>query len=664
MNGLLLFHLNLDFSSIERSKHNSVIKACYYPLLDLAENYQVKISVELSGKTLERIHSIDKDFIKKFATLINKGLIEIIGSGYVQAIGPIFPHEINTWNLKEGQNTYQKILGVKPKAALIGEMALSHSLIDIYIEAGFKTIIMDIDNVAESSKIKKKQLYRYRKIQSFHSNKDIKIIWSDSIMFQKFQRYIHGDLSINDYLSFLNRVMKKNMSHYLPIYSNDAEIFNYRPGRFETEAQIAEDEWKKIFSLLQNLQSNLGLKFKTSSSLSAIKNFKYKEKLFALKSLKKFTTAPYPVPVKKQKKYNINRWAVTGRDDQLLNTVSYRILQAMKDNIVPITQKNIRFLLENSASDLRTHITETRWKEHLEKLNSFIKKYKIHSSLKEINKADYQDLHEDLSNSLFSITKVEDQYLEIKTAHLKLRLNARKGLSIASLGFRSHKYKPYLQSFQNDFFDSIEYGADFFSGNMLLEVPSQMKRFTDLKDHSVQYHFNDKSLKFLIESPSSFFTLQKVIEINLLSQKITIGYVFKKIKLFSGILRVGNFLFSSKGIHSKLKIRSKIGGKEFETFKMGEDSFDHAAAVSQFVSSDRGIPATSGVIEISDFKDEGIKFSMKHENSFSMPMLKYQKIQPKPFLRLIFSLREIDDTSKPSKNIEPFYVEISPIAKD
>lgn len=252
MNGLLLFHLNLDFSSIESRHHSEVIKSCYYPLLDLAKN-NIKLSIECSGKTLERINGIDQHFIKTLKKYIVEKKIEIVGSGYVQAIGPLFPHDLNILNLQEGQKVYLDILGIKPSTALIGEMALSQSLLETYLEAGFSSIIMDIDNISESTKISKNNLYKYGDIRLSHSRKTIKIIWSDSIMFQKFQRYIHGDLSLNDYLQFIKRSIKKNTNYYLPIYTNDAEIFNFRPGRFEQEAKIESDEWKKIFHLLQTL---------------------------------------------------------------------------------------------------------------------------------------------------------------------------------------------------------------------------------------------------------------------------------------------------------------------------------------------------------------------------------------------------------------------------
>ena len=46
-------------------------------------------------------------------------------------------------------------------------------------------------------------------------------------------------------------------------------------------------------------------------------------------------SAAYPVPVKKQRKYNLTRWAVTGRDDIGVNAACQRIYAALKTQGAP-----------------------------------------------------------------------------------------------------------------------------------------------------------------------------------------------------------------------------------------------------------------------------------------------------------------------------------------
>ena len=47
-------------------------------------------------------------------------------------------------------------------------------------------------------------------------------------------------------------------------------------------------------------------------------------------------SAAYPVPVKKQRKYNLTRWAVTGRDDIAVNAACQRIYAALKNAMRPM----------------------------------------------------------------------------------------------------------------------------------------------------------------------------------------------------------------------------------------------------------------------------------------------------------------------------------------
>jgi len=91
-------------------------------LLELAEN-GVPIGIELTGLTLEIINDIDKSWIDRFKTLLAGQKVELIGSGYSQIIGPLFPKKLNIKNQELGLETYRTILGATPEIALVNEMA-------------------------------------------------------------------------------------------------------------------------------------------------------------------------------------------------------------------------------------------------------------------------------------------------------------------------------------------------------------------------------------------------------------------------------------------------------------------------------------------------------------------------------------------------------------
>ena len=78
-------------------------------------------------------------------------------------------------------------------------------------------------------------------------------------------------------------------------------------------------------------------------------------------------SAAFPVPVKKQMKYNVSRWAVTGRADFEINRRCRAILKRLSE----AQSKNAeqwRQLCWLASSDFRTHITEKRFTEMLAEL--------------------------------------------------------------------------------------------------------------------------------------------------------------------------------------------------------------------------------------------------------------------------------------------------------
>ena len=139
------FHLNIAFSSIEEEQRGEVIKRCYWPLLDLAAN-QGPIGIEVTGFTLEEIARLDPEWIGRARALIACGKVELIGSGYAQMIGPLVPARVTQENLKIGDEIYHRLLGHAPKLALINEQAYSAGLVGLYLDAGYRAILMDWDN--------------------------------------------------------------------------------------------------------------------------------------------------------------------------------------------------------------------------------------------------------------------------------------------------------------------------------------------------------------------------------------------------------------------------------------------------------------------------------------------------------------------------------------
>ena len=181
---------------------------------------------------------------------------------------------------------------------LVNEMAYSRSIVDLYLKHNVVGFIMeknniilgenDIINVSNESSNYAKGNYQ----------NDLPVLWSDSILFQKLQHYCHGDISLNDYINYIKN-SKINKCDLTCVYSNDAEVFDFRPGRFDEESITHPDgEWNRLNLLLSTLKDKLSFNFVLP--IEALELSKRKEKISST-----LTTASYPIPVKKQSKYNI-----------------------------------------------------------------------------------------------------------------------------------------------------------------------------------------------------------------------------------------------------------------------------------------------------------------------------------------------------------------------
>ena len=107
-------------------------------------------------------------------------------------------------------------------------------------------------------------------------NNSIDIIWNNSINFQKFQRFVYGEINKKEFLKELKRIKNKNYSFSL--YGSDAEIFDYRPKRFFMNKKIVCKNGKNrnIFNELEN--NNFYKLIKISEILKSVKKNQFKKK--------------------------------------------------------------------------------------------------------------------------------------------------------------------------------------------------------------------------------------------------------------------------------------------------------------------------------------------------------------------------------------------------
>ena len=156
--------------------------------------------------------------------------------------------------------------------------------------------------------------------------REIALLWSNTIAFQQLQRLAHGDTDLDTYLRFVRGrhpdVRRGDSTRALCLYASDAEIFDFRPGRFKTEEALGGGEWMRLEAALAGVVADGAALIAPSAVLELLDQPGAGQRLV-------LESPAVPVPVKKQRKYNLARWAVTGRDNTAINAACQRIYEGM-----------------------------------------------------------------------------------------------------------------------------------------------------------------------------------------------------------------------------------------------------------------------------------------------------------------------------------------------
>ncbi len=657
-----IFHLNIAYSSIEEEQRPEVIRCCYWPLLRLARKYDLPFGIEATGYTLEAIAAIDPAWVEELRLLTSEGHCEFIGSGYAQIVGPLVPAEVNAANLRLGNVVYGNLLGFRPDIALVNEQAYSAGLVQHYIDAGYRAIAMEWDNPYRCHPEWNPEWRYFPQLACGQHGEEIPLIWNNAIAFQKFQRYAHGEMELGEYKEYLCGHLSDQPRSF-SLYGNDVEIFDFRPRRYHTEASLHEDgEWMRIGLLFEVLLNDTSFQFVRPGQVLELMEAPGAGNLLHLESPEQ------PIPVKKQEKYNITRWAVTGRDDLGINTACWRIFESHKANPAS-NDDDWRELCYLWSSDFRTHITEKRWKAYSDRINKMISINKNHescqsclSSQEKLSRmrliqtgAQKNDLLPDLPTDV--CVARNESYLTVETDAIKIRLNCRRGLAIDALWFKEISADWLCGTLHHGYYDDINWGADYYTGHLVLESPGH-RRITDLEpveSLSVAYEHDSESIRIQGKFQLDCGNLYKSFRIYRGKDQpfIDIDYQLDWSKPMSGSLRLGYITINPEAFSQKdLFYATHNGGHDLEYFKM-TDPVNHGDAVSFLVSAKQMLGSTGSIIKLGDHKHH-LNITVDKSASNLAGMIHYQKVSNSYICRLIWSAQEMDDTTRTAgENVKP-----------
>ncbi|MDC3245898.1 glycoside hydrolase family 57 [Candidatus Pseudothioglobus singularis] len=602
------FHLNIAYSAIEMEEHHVVIDRCYWPLLRLARKYDLPFGIELSGYTLERIAEIDLTWVEELKKLIKSGSCELIGCGYAQVIGPLVPADVTLENLRIGNQVYEDILGCRPTLALLNEQVYSAGMASLYLEAGYEAIIMEWNNSVRSNPDWSNE-WRYLPHYACGTGSiQIPFIWNDSISFQKFQRYVHGEIELNEFLVYV-RKHKSNRERAFPIYGNDVEIFDFRPGRYMTEAPLQSDgEWVRIDRLYSTLINEPKMSFILPSKVLDLQYIPGANQKLRLES------AAYPIPVKKQDKYNPTRWAVTGRDDLGINTRCWQLFKALRGRaeVVDDDWKELCYLW---SSDFRTHITAKKWSSYQQRLDEFSQRFQIRNPITPKEKYHIGMTTDEDKQGLTISVKRQGRMLVIMGERIIVKLNCSKGLALDSFIDLADSKETLCGTIHHGYFNDISFGADYYSGHLVFEAAGQAK-ITDLNTVEPEWVFIEGGVQVNAVIDTPLGVIRKYWKIYDKGARLVLSYQLVWEKPIMGSLRLGYLTLIPKVFKSNNMIyRAHNGGKLLDTFTLDNSTVNHGRAVSLLITANQIIGNTEGEIEIGDSKRR-IRIQSLHEDIY------------------------------------------------
>lgn len=610
-----------------------MLRRCYWPLLRMAKDLNLPLGLEASGHTLELAAEIDPGWVEALRHLVTDGPCELIGSGYAQLIGPLVPALVNAKNLQFGNEVYERLLGVRPNLAFVNEQAYSAGLVQHYLDYGYQAIIMEWENPAQDHPEWDSAMQYLPQRACGPEGESIPVIWNKSLAFQKFQRHVHGEMPLAEFLHFVKQHCSDSPRSF-PIYGNDAEIFDFRPGRYDTEASIhPEGEWTRIHKLCETLQLDPRFNWIRPSDVLALHSVSGADCRLQLES------PANPIPVKKQAKYNVLRWGVTGRNDSALNATCWQLFERLKHQ--PSShQEDWKELCVFWSSDFRTHITQQRW--------DFL--YARLRALQQVPPTFKEDLEErqtlsSLNSAQWSSCR-DGALLTLESNTVKIQVNCAKGLAIHGFWVKTVSGDSLIGTLPHGYYQDVAMAADYFSGHLVFESPTQPK-LTDLSavDPDINFLDGGNVVKISGKISSRLGMICKELLITHEGQ-VTLRYHIDWAHVPAGVLRLGHMTLNPSAFQVEdLQFVTHNGGYAPEVFSLGESSVDHGRPVSFLVSANNGFGNTEGRVTLQD-RHTSVHIDTSRTQGYLIPLLTIRPITPSYFCRVSFSAMEFDDTTR------------------
>ncbi len=660
MNYYLIFHHNLAFSSIPEGHYRYLIDNVYAKLLDIVEA-GYPLGLEFTGETLELLHRLRPQYLERLQSLCRRGLCEVLCSSYSQAIFPLIPVPVNRWNMAFGHDVCKMFFGRISRLAYLNEQVYSESMPVLYKEIGIRALVFDWMSAGKGNSWP--PAYRYQVVR--HAPSGMLFLWSDSIAFQKFQRAVWDKIDGDDWLKFV--ASHQELSGELSagpggfcLYASDAEVFDYQPGCL-TPCSSRQGHLIRMRQLLAALVETGGRIVPPSAVLD--------RQQYKIPTVDRVATASYPVRTKKQDKYNVTRWAVTGRETAKMNTLCHQLLAFIQhieaekgdaDGVIQLKKE----LVSLWGSDFRTQTTDEKYEAFRNRMGAALSSARllIGSNKKQNSRLGGTNSRVNSENEHWQTlkdgrggesgtVKVQGRRVRVSGKDIVLTLLRDKGLAVESSGFSAVDFTEIVGTIPHGHFADISLGSDFYSGHLVL-ITQEGRQHTDLSCpvDTLEFCETDRGLGLRNKRPMELPGLSILKTFRLEGRRLSLTYDLYASDLRPASLRLGIWTLRPWFFdRTSLYYQCHQGGASPERHPLDSRGVQQDMPVNPVVTARHCLGNTSGVLRLGDAK-KYIEISTLAAELYSVPLLHHELCRAWDqsesfFTRVYYSICERDDVA-------------------
>ena len=616
-----LFHLNLAFSSLEAEARAAVIERCYWPILRLPEQTGFPVAVELTGWTLEQIATLDPEWLAEARRLLEAGSLELVGSGHAQCAGPLLPADVNAWNLRLGLEDYERLLGVRPRIALVNEQAYAPGLVELYAEAGFEAIIADWENAHRSHpewpsarrRLPQRAQRHRRRGAAGAVQRVARVPALPALRPRRAWRSPTGSTGPTS--------AARPGPAGLLLYANDAEVFDHRPGRFAAEPaprrrRVGADRRGPGRAGRPCARRSGRGPTRAAVRVPRAARGRRPERVDA-------GVAGPSRPGQEAEQVQRRRWAVERprrhRHQHGVCAAGDRVAPAMM-----IPPRGARWWSCGRPTCAPTS-PRRAGSVALDAFADAAERWDVRVPAPRPPAPAVAALPSGVTSERSTFTAV--------AGPLTVVLDGRPRALDQGLSRRARLRSRPVRHLPHGYYETIDLGADWYSGTVVQERPGHHK-VTDLSPATVTWAALDGgALRAWAAVQTPLGPIEKVLTLHP-DDGLELDVTLRWSALPEGSLRAGTITLNPEAFDGgTLAYATHNGGRDLERHRLAGEPFDHGRAVSTLVSATQGVGITEGFIAIGD-AHRHLAVSVEREVATPLGLISYRPVPGSFFARL------------------------------